>query len=330
MKKNFKTVKATLLIGVLLGSLLIVLMPSAVYAAESSPTSDEIKSTAGLGSYLKLNWTTSDEPIIPIDDLRYYKISIDYEVTIGAIFARFLYPLHIGNQVNIRLTVIDSNPWCTANIAIGTLTTQVKTVGAPNKLTADISIELDKDAPAYGSGYVTIRASIPKVGLITGYEQDFTLKFKPAYLPLIQAELPSTNTKTIGPMDTATFPIKIRNMGNARTLVRLEVESGPSDWIAVVTDEILVDVDGTATAYLTIRPPKGMGYHDDDGAFKVTMTPHRAENPTMDVGAPSTITVVVESRGFSTIGMEAVLPVIIIIFLLLVFVYWFIKKQRKK
>ncbi len=326
MKKDFKTVKTALIIGVLLGSLFVVIMPSNAFAADT----EEIKQTSGLQSYLQINWTTSDQPIVPIDDLRYYLIKIDYQVTLGPL-GKLLLPLYIGRQIDVKLTIMDTNSWCTANIAIGTLTTQVKKQGYPNSQNAEISIELDKNAPAYGSGYVTIRASIPKVGLIDGYEQDFTLKFKPAYRALIQAELPSANTKTVGPMDTVVFPIKITNMGNAETLVKLEVESGPSDWIAVVTDEILVGVDGTATAYLTIKPPKGMGYHDDNGAFKVTLTPYRAQNPSsVDVGEPTDITVVVESRGFSTVGAEGVLPVIIVIFLLLVFVYWFIKKQRKR
>lgn len=318
-------IKKTLTIILIIFFICSLLIPFTIAASAK----DEIKPTSGLASYLKINWTHSDEPIMPIDDLIFYSIKIEYSVTQGPLGRLFL-PFFVGRQVDIKLDIIDSNPWCTANVAIGTLTTQVQPSGSTNSQTAQISIELDEDAPAYGSGYVTIRAQVPKVGMIAGYDQDFTLKFKPAYLALIQADLPSTNTKTIGPMDTAVFPIKIKNMGNARTLVRLEVENQPANWLAVVTDEILVDVDGSATAYLTIKPPKNMGYHDDDGSFKVSMTPHRAENPNVDIGTPTDITVVVESRGFSTIGIEGVLPVIIVIIVILFFIYWFINNQRKK
>ena len=325
MKKNFKTVKTALILGALLGSLFVIMIPSNTFAAET----EEIKPTSGLASYLKINWTATSEPIIPIDDLRYYSIKIDYSVTLGPL-GRLLLPFILGRQVDIKLDIVNSNPWCQANLAFGTITTQVQRQGIIDSQNTQISIELDKDAPAYGSGFVTIRAKVPKVGLIAGFEQDFTLKFKPAYLALIQFDLPGTNTKTIGPMDTAVFPIKINNLGNARTSVRLKVEQKPADWLAVVTDEVLVDVDGSATAYLTIRPPKGMGYHDDDGAFQISMTPHRAENPNVDIGTPTDITVIVESRGFSTIGIEGVLPVIIVIIVILFFVYWFIKKQINK
>jgi len=326
MKKNFKSVKTALILGALLGSLFVIMIPSNAFATET----EEIKQTSGLASYLKINWTTESEPIIPIDDLRYYSIKIDYSVTLGPL-GRLFIPFFVGRQVDIKVDIIDSNPWCTANIAIGTLTTQVKVQGSTNSQNAQISIELDKEAPAYGSGFVKIRAKVPKVGMIAGYEQDFTLKFKPAYLPLITAEYESTNTKTIGPMDTTVFPIRISNLGNARTKVVLSVSSAPSDWLVVVTDEIIIDVDGTAKAYLTVRPPKGMGYHDDDAGIRVSLTPYRADNPKPeDKGVPTYLTAIVESRGFSTIGIEGALPVIIVIFVILFFAYWYIKKQRNK
>jgi hypothetical protein len=109
-------------------------------------------------------------------------------------------------------------------------------------------------------------------------------------------------------MDTVTFPIEVENMGNARTTVSFTIDNVPEGWIAVVTDEITLYAGkgSKGTAYLTIKPPKGFGYHNDDRSIIVTMTPARAED-LRNQGEPRTVTVIVESRGFSTPGFESIL-----------------------
>jgi len=132
----------------------------------------------------------------------------------------------------------------------------------------------------------------------------------------------------IGPMDTAVFPIEVTNLGNARTKVYFEVDSVPEGWIAVVTDDIIIDEgEGSkGTAYLMVRPPKNFGYHDDDASIRVKMTPARAED-TSNIGNSEYVTVIVESRGFSIIGLEAILPIIIVVILLVAIAIWYLKKK---
>ena len=171
-----------------------------------------------------------------------------------------------------------------------------------------MTLRVDENAPAFGAGYVKITASVPKIGAIDGYSQVFTLEFSPAYLPMINAQLPEGNSKSIGPMDTAVFPITVENMGNARTTVFFKIDNVPEGWIAVVTDDITLDEGkgSTGTVYLTIKPPKGFGYHNDDRSIIVTMTPARAEE-LRNQGESKTVTVIIESRGFSTPGFESLL-----------------------
>jgi len=317
MKKNLKIVKSTILTGIVLFSVFAALVPT----APAGPI-------AGLASFIEVNWDSSDKPIVPRGEMRSLDLDIVYGVTKGAFVANAVFPFYLGRQVTIQLQVVEASPWCTASLPFGTLTTVIQ--NRPDNLSGKLNIRLDEDAPAYGGGFIKIKASVEKIGPIDGFDKEFTLEFQPAYLPLIKAELPETNSKRIGPMDTASFPIEIENLGNARTKVYFQVEDVPDGWIAVVTDDIILDetAGSKGTAYLTIRPPKGFGYHDEDVSVRVSMVPARAEN-TQDRGNPEYVTVIVESRGFSVIGAEVIIPIVVLILVVLFVVYFLFKRYNK-
>ena len=111
-----------------------------------------------------------------------------------------------------------------------------------------------------------------------------------------------------------------------------EIKNVPDGWSAIITDDILVEEgEGSkSTVYLTVKPPKGFGYHDDTASILVKYTPWMAEN-TQFVGKSKPISVLVESRGFSVIVIEMIiLPIIIIVVVLLLLYYYVIKKRFGK
>jgi hypothetical protein len=300
MTKRFKTMKSSIVIGVLLVSVFAAIIPT---------------SSAGLilnlSSIVNVDWGNETlKPLVPLGEAASLTLDVTYGVTTGAFLSQAFLTLFLGRQVNIKLEVTEKPDWCTATLKSDTITTAV-TSGAstsPTKLTTTLTLRVDESAPAFGAGYVKIKASVPRIGAIDGYSQVFTLEFQPAYLPMINAQLPEGNSKTIGPMDTAVFPITVENMGNARTTVFFKIDNVPEGWIVVVTDDITLDAEkgSTGTAYLTIKPPKGFGYHNDDRSIIVTMTPARAEE-LGNQGESKTVTVIIESRGFSTPGFESLL-----------------------
>jgi hypothetical protein len=210
-----------------------------------------------------------------------------------------------NQEVNalVSLTVTDHSPWCSADlqpeIALTPLTTGL------TQSSSILSLQLRDDAPAYGDGYVTIKASVPGMGLIGRFEKEFTLAFIPEYLPRINVNLPEGTTKNIGPMDLAVLPIEVNNMGNARTTVFFKIENIPKGWTIVVTDDITLEDSTVKIAYLTVKPPKEFGYHYDEKSIMVKLTPARAEDLT-NIGEPLYVTFIVQSRGFSTPGFEAI------------------------
>ena len=297
MTKRFKTMKSSIVVGVLLVSIFAAIIPT---------------SSAGLilnlSSIVNVDWgnETLDKPLVPLGEARNLDLEVTYGVTSGAFLSQAFLTLFIGRQVNIKLEVTEKPDWCTATLKSDTITTAVKS--EETKLKTTLTLRVDENAPAFGAGYVKITASVPRIGAIDGYSQVFNLDFTPSYLPMINAQSLEGNSKTIGPMDTAVFPIEVENMGKARTTVFFTIDNVPEGWIAVVTDDITLDADkgSTGIAYLTIKPPKGFGYHNDDQSIKVTMTPARAEQ-LENQGESKTVTVIIESRGFSTPGFESLL-----------------------
>ena len=295
MTKKIKAVKASIITGIVLVSMLAAVLPT---------------TSAGLifnlQSVLNVTWgNETKQPVVPRGELRELTLAISHTVTRGAI-GRGMLLLYQGNQIVINVEIVETPTWCTANIAQGTLSVTVQ----PDQITTvytKLSLQVADNAPAYGLGYVKVKATARKAGLISAYEQDFTLSFIPDYKPLIKPSLPETNSKEIGPMDTAIFPILIENLGNARTVVLLNVVSVPKDWNAIITSQVTLEegAGSTATAYLVIKPPKGFGYHYDEQTIKISMQPVKADDYSKK-GETTYETFLVQSRGFSTPGFETI------------------------
>lgn len=296
MTKGFKTVKASILTGIILISVIVAISPT----TSAGPLFN-------LQSVLNVSWgNNTNQPVVPRGELRQLTLTVTHTVTRGAL-GQFLLTLYQNAQITIDLQITETPSWCTAALSQGTVAVMV----VPNEFTertTQLSLQVEDDAPAYGLGYVKIKATARQVGFIKAFEQEFTLTFIPDYKPLIQVTQPDSNAKMIGPMDTATFKIDIQNLGNARTKVKLRVSDVPTGWVALITDEIILEegAGSMASAYLTIKPPKGFGYHYDQETIVISMQPVKADEETK-VGAITYASFLVESRGFSTPGFEMII-----------------------
>ena len=228
----------------------------------------------------------------------------------------------------VKLEIIDKPPWCTVVLESQKVVTPFGRVGST---ITSIYINIDEDGPAYGAGFIKIKAIVNKVGLVEGMTKEYTLDFLPSFNPILKLDLPETNTKRIDPTENAVFPIEIENIGNARTKVFFEVEEVPEGWMATVTDEIILkEMKGsTEIAYLTVIPPKDAGYHYDEANIRVKITPARAEN-IEDTGDPMYASFTVQNRGLSTYGSEQILFIGIILFIILIVILLIFKQIRKR
>lgn len=314
MRKNLKTVKTALVMGMLLFSVFTALMPSI-----------SAGNIVNLSHATNVTWASGNktELLDPSGTMKSYDLDIQYKVT-GGPGGKLLYSaFFLDNRlVTIKLEIIEKSSWCEVTIPKGTI---IATTSFSDwvEYSGKINIQVNENAPALAMGKVSIKASVDALSIISGFEEIFDLEFQPAYLPMMSKEVQDGNSREIAPLETASFPIEITNLGNDRTKVFLEVENVPDGWIAVVSDDVTIDVDGKATAYLIIKPPKNFGYHYEEESFRVALTPVRAEKIS-DRGQTEYVTVVVESRGFSTPGFEAIMLIGALLTIALIF-----KKHKK-
>jgi len=295
MTKRFKTVKASILTGIILISVIFAVAPT---------TSAGI--LFNLQSSLTVGWNSTIEPLVPRGESKQLKIDITHTVNKGLLGAAVL-QLYAGKMITIQIEVLSTPTWATASLSQGTVSATIGAPGTTQTLSTMLTLAVSENAPALGVGEVKLRATALKAGLVQSFQQDFGLTFQPDYKPLISPAYPDSNTKQIGPMDTATFRIDITNMGNARTRVYLNVVTVPAGWVAIVTDQVTLEeaVGAVGTAYLVVKPPKGFGYHYDEQTITISMQPFKADDESKK-GAITPASFLVESRGFSTPGFDAI------------------------
>jgi hypothetical protein len=324
MKKNFRTVKASLIMGILLISIFAIFLPVSSVKAQGG-------GLFGYASIVDIWWEGENESgviVTPYEELIPYTLEVRYSITRGP-FGRAIYSLfYTGRRADIKLEIIDYPEWSNVYLPTNTMTIPLQT--NPTKMverSITIMIGVAEDAPAFLDGTISIRATVPKIGMIQEFDKTIQLPFKPDYLPLIDAQA-NIQHKLIGPMDTAEIPIRVTNYGNGKTKALFRVTSVPENWGAIVTDQIILEPDQEDTIYLSIKPPKSFGYHDDLNVFTIEFIPAWAENIAIR-GLPEQITVLVESRGISVIGIEVILPIIMLIILIIYAIYYVNKRIRR-
>lgn len=327
MTKNLRTVKASLIIGIMLVSVFAIMIPIA--------PADEGAAVGGFQQSVTIEWAegateNASEPIVPYQDTTVLNMKIVYRINKGA-FGGLLYSLFYANQqVHVKLTLVDwPKEWSTVSIPKNTFAMTIPgDYNEPDDITIAIQITTKANAPAFTPGTIKINAKVDKMGMLAEYDETLSLDFKAAYVGMLTLES-ETQFKLIGPMDTTVIPIKVHNRGNGRTRAYFEVENIPDGWLAVVTNDIILDVDEVGTIFLTVKPPKGIGYHDEQAQLRIRYTPKWAEGEAA-MGDTNSYDVTIESRGVSLIGIEIILPIIILIIVLILLIYTFVKRKLRK
>jgi len=324
MKKNFKTVKATLIMGLLLISMLVAIVPN---------TSAGI---IGVNPLLQIRYNSPKDFVMPNSD----RIIIDVNTTmkLSGIGATSVETSSLLKDVpiQIELKVIWTESWCTA--AIDNSIFSIKPSDT-SSYQSQLTITVTENVPAFTQGIVRIEAKTEKqAGLFFNINEaldEFDISFQAGYYPVISYDIPQGTLIEIGPMDTADFEIGIENIGNGITYVSCEILDIPSDdWSVNIASSVTLSsavsgMDATEkTVHLKIKPPFGFGYHEDRKTIRVKLTPSYLGRPELK-GQEEIITFTIQSRGFSP-GAGFEIPLIVITLVVVIFIFYTFDKRRRK
>ncbi len=320
MKKHLKTVKTSIVLGILLSSLIVAFTPSST-AAVFSVEADVV---------MTYNATAASAKVVPLTGE--IAIEIDINAKIQGLLAKFYERMFAGRaDMSVDLTVKETPSWCTARISPNVVNPILSTLWA--KQPAYVHISFNEDAPAHEVTIITIemRANAPGTwGRVKGVTKTGEISFTPSYLPIIDAT-PKSTYKEISPGEIITFDIDLENLGNAETEFIFKVSDAPDGWSASILSNTKVGsrIQGETpmkTIKLFIQPPYDFGYHNDREDIRITVKGRYFATGTGALLETEEyeITFTVRSRGFSTPGFEAALALVALIGVALV-----IKNRRK-
>jgi hypothetical protein len=278
---------------------------------------------------LDLQWAEElpDKPIVPRNEIAELKLRVIVNINTGQTFGAGLLEGYSSSTALIALEVVDYPSWCSATLNRDLFETNIS---SREEILCNLYININENAPAYKEGIIKFKAEARSIGLIQVDKKIFNLSFKPAFFPIIKTELPETNTKRVHPTSKAIFPIEIQNAGNAETKVFFEILNEPKGWTTTVTDSLILDKNGYSKkiAYLTVIPPRDIGYHIEDTVITLKILPAFSDNINI-TGRPIYANFLIKNKGFSNNGLEFYLPIAIITLLIIVIIFYFLKRKKK-
>ena len=323
MTKNFRAVKASIIMCILVFSTIAVFIGGA--SGEDTTTAlgdDPDPKWFSFNSYIDIEYdATPLNENLEIDQSINVPLTIKYSTDVPENFLQlmpdFLWQIKnlilfgstIGPMQKLHLEIADQPDW--ANIYISQpdmfvaipIGTEVKTV------TTSLIISPREEAPAV-SHRIDLKATCDTIGRINGVTYQESVEFTPSFVPTIQIT-PENPTRTVSPQEAVNFKITIENNANKKTRVTPELVNPDSKWTSTINPPFHdIQPGGKEEFTFSIYAPYDFGWHNEIRSFQIDFTakifPLRDDAP---VGGPYSIYLRVNNHGFSVPGFE-VLPLL--------------------
>lgn len=322
MKRNFRKVKSGFILGLVLFSMFAIFAPS----SSAGPVK--------VNPLIEVTYPTAQDNLIPLSGALQIQLQTSLSLTgIGATFVSDTSLLK-DSSIPVNLNVIQTESWIDASID----NSQVSLLLSENvPKTSTLKITVTEQAPAFTQGRVRISATSSVLdGLLFSVQKatrEFDVSFVVGYWPVVNYELPKGSFMQIGPLDTATFPVDITNLGNGYTRVAAEILEIPEgDWSVNIISSVKLGSaaeggqNNKAKVQLVIKPPYGFGFHNERETFKVRFTPNYVGRPDL-VGQTEVITFNVQNVGMSP-GAGFEIPLIVATLVIIGFIFYLYKKRK--
>lgn len=321
-KNNFRTVKASIIMGILLISIFAAytVMHPKSNTASAAPLIQ-------YDSIVELEFADSsalNTPIHPLSGTRSVDIKVRYFNTVPDVFrdgvGKILLfgPFKFVFLAPVHLTIENIPDWCTATIAPPDIIFDAFGEGSALERQVTLQIAVNKESTALFPYELTVKATgdSPDRHIKAPPEVTLPLAITPGYVPLVSTD-PGATIKKTSPGEPVSWNIKITNNGNGEAIVRARIINPPEGWVISVNPQIIVPslADGDVNEKemtLTALPPFDFGYHSQQVPIEVELTPEFSSpgagaSANMTRGEPIYLSLAVQNRGFSTPGFEVVL-----------------------
>ncbi len=312
--KKFRTVKASIITGIILVSLFAVFIPTSTAAGIFQGNID-------------LTYDVDDVPstIRPESDIARIDLYVNHFAS--GLGSRYVIPFFSANTVPIELTVSDTPDWITVSVAPGVVYPKLGMEKAEIPEHAIVSISLTPNAPAFQTQSIEIVAMHKDIPPIRSAINRIPIEIKSGYYSNYQYEYPTF--KEIGAAETVTFPINIKGYSNARSRIIFEIVDPAEGWSTSINTEFFLGTtalgeDATGTVNFMVQSPLDFGYQNEVKQFNVRVKTMAAGHPDEGIDNTTVLQFTVRSRGFSTPGFELTFTVVAL--MAVIFIYR--KKQK--
>ncbi len=305
MKTHLKTVKASIIIGILFISIIpIIITNKPVTAAR----------LISFHSYMDLTYdpTILNKPL-QIDVAVAVPVQVQFWTDIPDIFSKgwpfnflFLFGSSIVPMQQIHLELLESPSWANIYFSSPDLIVDIPFESEGKKLiNATLIISPKIEAPAE-SQRISIKATINSLKRLGGFTFQKEIPFTPSFIPTISIEIDNP-IRTVGPHQSVSFKIIVKNMGNKITRVTPTLIGADSRWTPTINPpnyEIYPKQESSFS--FALITPYDFGWHNEYGRFEVSFKAEVYPYISNSAMSNESIYLVVNDNGFSLPGFEFV------------------------
>jgi hypothetical protein len=327
MKNIFKKISASLIIVVVLCSVL------GLFGSASAQERKPFRFNFQVNLNVEPKAQDFAKYVAPVTEQRPLDVNLDWTIT--GLVPSVLKWVSSARQLVIRINV-DNNilpDWVTVSVPQSTI---YRAISLEDKANFTLIIKFTEDAPATQMFNVPLNVTIEDVDFfgvfINGVSVEQNIPITPNFLPNFNVNIMKPYVK-ISPGSIAVFPVEIENTANGMTEFTLDVEGLPEGWTASVQSVIQIPASSTGnnkrTVSLQISPPTTFGFFNEKINFNLDVEgKFFVSGAGIDlVPKNNSYLFTVEIQGFSFIGFE--IPLLVIILVIVGIIIFFLKKGKK-
>ena len=249
---NFKAVKVSIIMIILLVSILTAFMPTSASAQGI------------LQGNIILEYDSGDIPETIRPETGKATIDIIVDFFVSGIGSRLLVPFYEERStVPIEFTLSELPDWVDASISPGVVYQQLSpTSGKYPPRTTYLTISLKPTAPAFQSQNVEVNALSSYTPPVRSSKNKLAFQIKAGYYSNFKYE--TSTFAEIGAGETIEFPIEITGFANARSKLKFEIESNPLKNIQQLETQFDLDINLLVDGISNVKSTGKLGLSDTE------------------------------------------------------------------